>query len=135
MTENIENLIYTAVRNALTAVYSSIGISGEYTPTPSKFPFVQIVEQDSYTYTETIDTAGSHHDQLLYEINVYSNKKSGRKAECKAIMSIVDSTMQGMGFIRTSRSPITVPNFDASIYRMVARYRTLIDADGQTYRR
>ena len=66
---------------------------------------------------------------LMYEINVYSNKTSGKKTECKNIMDSIDRILYGMNFTRISRTP--VPNLeDSSIYRITARYR--VETDGES---
>jgi hypothetical protein len=63
---------------------------------------------------------------VVYEVNAYSNKTSGKKAECKAIMAIVDNVMNGLGFTRTAKTPI---NADPARYRLFARYRAVVSQD------
>jgi hypothetical protein len=43
--------------------------------------------------------------------------------------------MFGMGFVRVGNAPVEVPNANASIYRMVARYRATISKNKVIYRR
>jgi hypothetical protein len=70
----------------------------------------------------------------MYEVNVYSNKKSGKKSECKKIISIIDEEMSALGFTRIMLQPI--PNMDdATKYRMTARYRAVVSKDKVIYRR
>jgi hypothetical protein len=67
-------------------------------------------------------------------LNVYSNKKSGKKSECKAIASLIDDEMAALGFSRSMLQPI--PNMDdATIYRMTGRYRAVVSKDKIIYRR
>lgn len=120
---NIENEVFNTVANALRAVYGdNIMVSGEYNETPSAFPFVTLIEDDNYEVAETRtlgrlpETASS----LMYTANVYSNLKSGRKAQAKSIMDIVDEQMHKLGFQRTMRDQL--PNVDRTIYRVTARY-------------
>ena len=64
--------------------------------------------------------------QVMFEVNVYSNKTEGKKTECKEIMKVIDEVLFKMNFKRIAMTP--VPNMeDASIYRMVARYRVMTD--------
>lgn len=64
--------------------------------------------------------------QVMFEINIYSNKADGRKTECKAIAKVIDDVMFRMNFKRMALTPI--PNMeDATIYRIVARYRAMTD--------
>ncbi len=72
--------------------------------------------------------------QVIYEVNVYSNKARGKKSECKEITAFIDTQFQMLGFTRTLLT--TVPNEqDATIYRMVARYRAIVSKQNIIYRR
>lgn len=133
---NIESEVFNTVATALRAEFTGIFVSGEAVAAPSSFPAVTIVEDDNSTYTRTLDSSGQEkHAQIMYTVNVYSNKSSGKKTECKTIMAIIDDEMQDMGFVRKGSSPAEVPNADKTIYRMVARYRATIDPDKIIYRR
>lgn len=131
---DIESKIYTPIATALRAEFPDVKVSGEYVHAPSGFPFVSIVESDNFTTVEHTDTSGAERfATLMYEVNVYSNKGTGKKSECKKIMAVLDSLMYGMNFTRISLSPI--PNLEnASIYRMTARYRAETDGT-ELYRR
>ena len=75
-----------------------------------------------------------NHSTLMYEVNVYSNKKTGKKTECKKIITLVDEAMSALGFTRIMLQPI--PNMDdATIYRMTARYRAVVSKDKVIFRR
>ena len=130
-----ENEIFDAVAKAVRAFNPSVSISGEYVRTPSKFPFVSLIEMSNTAYDRT-QTDGSleNHASVMYEVNVYSNKKSGKKSECKAIASLIDNEMATLGFSRTMLQPI--PNMDdATIYRITGRYTAVISKDKAIYRR
>lgn len=128
---DVENLVIDTISKALKAsAYSSTYVTTEYADTPSSFPCVSVFEADNYTYQKTQDNdLQEHHTNVMYEINVYSNKTKGSKTEAKKIMEIVDSTMQNNKFTRIIKQPI--PNKDKTIYRIVARYEAVI-ADYQT---
>ena len=120
---NIENEVFNTVANALRAVYGdNIMVSGEYNETPSAFPFVTLIEDDNYEVAETrtLGRLPETASNLMYTANVYSNLKSGRKAQAKSIMDIVDEQMHKLGFQRTMRNQL--PNVDRTIYRVTARY-------------
>lgn len=127
---DVENQIYTPIAEALRAEFPGISISGEYVAAPSKFPYVSIVEQDNYTTALRMDSSNQERfATLMYEVNVYSNKNPGKKSVCRKVMNAVDKLMYGMNFRRISLSPI--PNMEnATIYRLVARYRA--ETDGKT---
>ena len=136
MTKDYENEIFTAVATALRAAYDGIFVTGEYTPTPARFPAVSLVEMDNSTYERTLDSSDAeHHASLMYQVDCYSNLSSGKKSQCKSIMATIDALMLSMGFVRTSRTPMDMPNAETSIYRMTSRYKAVIDNNNKTYRR
>lgn len=130
---DVENEVFTSVRNRVKAEIDSAFVVGEFTASPAKFPCVSIVEKDNSVYTRTISSSSrENHNSLLYEVNVYSNLDSGKKAQAKAIMQIVSDAMLSMGFIRTMCQPIYNLQ-DSKIYRITARFTAVIDKDKFTY--
>lgn len=132
---NIEEEIFDDVATEVRSKYPKIYMVGEYVKSPTSFPFVSLIEQDNYVYTKTQTSLNDeNHCQVMYEINVYSNKIKGKKTECKEIMALIDSVMLHKGFTRTMLQPI--PNIDdATIYRIVARYTGVVSKDKQIFRR
>ena len=131
---DVETKVFSTVAAAFTAAYPDGSRYGEPVDTPAKFPCLTLVEEDNATYEKSQDTdLTEHHATLLYTANVYSNKSSGAKQECKAIMALVDAEMQRMGFTRLFCNQ--TKNLDSKIYRMTARYRGVIDRSGMIYRR
>lgn len=132
---NIEEELFSNIASRVRAVYPKVYIVGEYVKSPPSFPCVSLIEMDNSVYERTQTSDGDeNHSQLMYELNVYSNKSTGKKAECKAIISLVDEIMLGYGFTRTMLQPI--PNMDdATIYRMLARYTAVVSKDKEIYRR
>lgn len=135
MVPDIETDVFNAVATAIEAEFSDVFVTGEYVHAPEFFPAVSIIEEDNSTFLPALDSEGSHHSQLMYDVNVYSNLKSGRKAQAKAIMQKIDEKMSEIGFVRLSRQPLTLPNAETSIYRMNARYRTVVDENKRLLRR
>ena len=132
---NVENEIFSKVAESVRAAYPSVFISGEYVRTPPKFPFVSLIEMSNTAYDRT-QSSGSleNHASLMYEVNVYSNKTSGKKSECKEIAALIDNELAALGFSRTMLQPI--PNMDdATIYRMTGRYTAVVSKDKTLYRR
>lgn len=130
-----ENEIYDRVADRLRETFDGIGVAGEFVLSPSQFPFVSIVEADNAPLQKTqTSTSAENHATLMYEINMYSNRAKGKKAECKSIAGVIDEEMAAMGFTRMMLEPI--PNArDATIYRMVSRYLAVISKDKTVYRR
>lgn len=131
---DIENEVYTKVTKPLRSSYDSIHIYNEEVRTPSKFPFVSIVEIDNYVFKRTMDSGSNErHAQVVYEVTVASNKTTVRKKECKEILSLIDDVFNGMGFTRTMTNPI--PMEDATIFKLVARYSAIVSESGKIYNR
>ncbi len=132
---DVENEVFNSVATDVRAKYPDIYMVGEFVKTPPKFPCVSLVEMDNRSYQQTEDSGSvENHASLMYEVNIYSNKTVGKKAECKAIAALIDERMLALGFARPMLQPI--PNLDdATIYRMVGRYSAVISKDKVIYRR
>ena len=132
---DIESTVFNAVATKVREIFPDIFMVGEYVKSPSSFPAVSLVEMDNSTRIETIDSGSNeNHANVMYEVNVYSNKTTGKKSECKAIMALIDEEMLAMGFSRNTLTP--VPNeYDSTIYRMVGRYRATVSSNNTIYRR
>ena len=132
---DIESDVFSIVSNAVLAKYPKIYMTGEYIKVPPSFPCVSLIEADNQVYRKTRTTSSNeNHVQVVYEVDVYSNKKTGRKSECKTILALIDNQMINLGFTRLLLTPI--PNEeDATVYRMVARYRAIVSKDKVIYRR
>lgn len=120
-----ENEVYTRIARVLRDKFPGINIAGEYVNAPSSFPHVSITQSDNSVVSEQM-TGSAEMAQVMFEINIYSNKADGRKTECKNIAKVIDDVMFKMNFKRMALTPI--PNMeDATIYRIVARYRAMSD--------
>ena len=120
-----ENEVYTRIAKVLREKFPGIDIAGEYIQAPSVFPHVSITQSDNSVIANKT-TGSAEMAQVMFEINVYSNKTEGKKTECKAIMKVIDELLFKMNFKSLALTP--VPNMeDATIYRMVARYRVATD--------
>lgn len=120
-----ENEVYTRVATVLREKFPGIDIAGDYVKAPSSFPHVSITQSDNAVISGRM-TGSAEMAQVMFEVNVYSNKAQGRKSECKSIMAVIDEILFKMNFKRMALTP--VPNMeDATIYRLVARYRVATD--------
>lgn len=132
---DIENPVFDRVANKVREVFPGIFMVGEYVSSPASFPAVSLMEMENATNTETIDSGScENHADVMYEVNVYSNRTVGKKSECKAIIALIDEEMLAMGFSRSTLTP--VPNeYDSTIYRMVGRYIATVSSDHKIFRR
>ena len=122
----IEAKVYTPLRNALVAAYPGIFVTSEPTATQAKFPAVSIVQQDNYMSINKLDNSGTERfATVMFQVDVYSNKASGKKSQCKEIMNFVDDMFFALNFTRLSLTPIPMEN--EGYYRLSARYRAETD--------
>lgn len=114
--------------------YPDLFITGEYVKTPPSFPCVSLIEMDNAVFRDSQTTDGENHAVVMYELNVYSNRTVGKKAECKEIVAYFDELLKELNFTRMMLEPI--PNQDeATIYRMLGRYRAIVSKNNTIYRR
>ena len=132
---DIESMVFDRVATRVREQFPNIFIAGEYVKSPSSFPAVSLMEMDNAIREYSRDSGSNeNHVNVMYEVNVYSNKTTGKKSECKAIVALIDAEMTAMGFVRSAVTP--VPNeYDSTIYRMVGRYRAAVSHDHKIYRR
>lgn len=132
---DIENAVFNRVAMKVREIYPDIFMTGEYVKSPPSFPAASLMEMDNSTRIETIDSGSNeNHANVMYEVNVYSNKTVGKKTECKAIIALIDEEMLAMGFSRSTLTPVPNEN-DSTIYRMVGRYRAAVSSTHEIYRR
>lgn len=132
---DLESPLFTEIAGALRSEYKGVTVYGEYVPAPAGFPSVSIVEMDNSTFLPTwSNRATEQYAFVMYEVNVYSNLTEGKKAQAKAIMDTIDTMLQEYGFERITVTPVQNMN-DATIYRMVGRYRAVVGDDLTVYRR
>lgn len=129
---DIENILFTAVKTALP---DDVKCGVSYDKKPGHFPFFTLIVEDNKVYEKFIDSAQIENAaDIMVEINVYSNKTSGKKEECKKIIKQADAVLSGFNLTRTFCRP--TPNLeDSTVYRMTARYRGIVDTDYNIYRR
>lgn len=132
---DVESAVFNTIATAISTRYPNIFVTGEYVKAPTSFPAISLYEIDNAVLRSTQDTSGmENHALVVYELNVYSNKKNGKKSECRDIVALIDTQMAALGFTRIMLNP--VPNIeDATIYRLTGRYRAVIGTDETIFRR
>ena len=131
---DIETPIFDMMAEQLRNQFTGIKVYGEELLAPSTFPCASIVETDNYTKTNTQDSGSvENHATVVFTVNVYSNKSSGKKSECKAILSYIDDMFINLGFARTTKEHITMNN--ATVCRMIARYTATVSKNLEICRR
>lgn len=120
-----EQLVYDSVSTELRGRVDDIFIIGvELTDTPPQFPAVSIVQSNSsanprYSTFEKVDNVAEEE----YKFGIYSNLEDQKQAkqQAKKILAVIDGVMSDLFYIRSFCQPI--PNADAKITRIVARYQ------------
>lgn len=120
-----ESFVFSKVAGILRAEYPNIFVSGEFVDSPAKFPAATIIEADNDVYKKMRTTTIENAAQLMYQVDVFSNKTGYKKSEAKAIMDTIDQQFAALGFTRTMCNPVSNLQ-DATIYRIVARYTGVV---------
>lgn len=132
---DIENDVFSEVANKARAEFPKLYVTGEYVKSPPSFPCVSLVEIDNATFRNSQTTeCQENHVAVSYEVNVYSNKTKGKKAECKEIVAFIDEVLMNLNFTRIMLEPVPNQN-DATIYRMLGRYRAVVSRNKTIFRR
>lgn len=131
---DIENEVMTLVYDAVHPTYESANFESGLNLSPSKFPCVCVEEVNNTTRRSTIDSSGREkYANIAYEINVFTNNVSGKKAAAKAIMQLIDEAFTRKGFERVTKQPYSLDN--GTKYRLLARYQATVAEDYTIYGR
>lgn len=131
---DIENEVMTLIYNAVHPTYGSAKFESVLNLSPSVFPCICVEELDNSTRMSTADSGSNErYINVTYEINIFTNDVSGKKAAAKNILSLIDSAMVSHGFERTMRNPFSLDN--GTKYRLLARYQASVSENHTIYRR
>lgn len=126
------NEVFNAVSTDLRSAYTEIRVVGEYVVSPTSFPTVTIDEIQNIPVH--LDSAvESKYAQVQYRVQVFSNKRDGKRAEAREIYKRVDEKMQSLGLYAISYST-TPAIYNSEIYCITAIYTAVIDKNGMVYR-
>lgn len=133
---DIENALFDKLANLLETEFSEL-VDNVYSETPneiSSFPLVVIQEVSNLNYIKGQDNNEfENYATIAYDVNIYSNKISGAKLECKAILTKLDIMFLNYNFRRISYIPFK--NNDDNVYRLTARYQAVVSNDYRLYSR
>ena len=123
---DVESKVFQKCADAFRAAYPNGFITPEFVPKPPNFPAVSVVEMDNNVDERALDNGNVENAvNVMYQVDVYSNLNTGKKAQAKVIVALIDEVLAQHRFVRTFCNP--VQNFnDERIYRMTARYRRRI---------
>ena len=141
---DIESKIFMIVYNAVMAYDNTIYVTSEASIAPPSFPAVYVEQIDSYNPPEyRISSHEELYAAMTFNVEVYSNKASGKKQEAKNILTVIDNAMRVAGLRRTMSNYVdltdnrnsSVSNRNQSIIRLLGRYECLADTGGNIYAR
>ena len=129
------NEIFTSVATSVRNKHTGTSVTGEYTRKPSKFPTVTLDEIQNVVVDRLEDSSNAENFAgVTYRLQVFSNKRTGKKAEAREIFATADAEMRRMGFRRVTYT--TTPEiYDSTIYCIMATYEAVVSAAGYVYTR
>jgi hypothetical protein len=129
------NEIFTSVATSVRNKHTGITVTGEYTRKPSKFPAVTLDEIQNVVVDRLEDSSNAENFAgVTYRLQVFSNKRTGKKAEAREIFATADAEMRRMGFRRVTYT--TTPEiYDSTIYCIMATSEAVVSSAGYVYTR
>jgi len=129
MIVNIFNELFTVIKTTL----NDCTVLAEYPSTPPDFPCVIVSELSNNTYVDTVDTSGEQHNDITFEINIFSNAPN-KTTQVRDIKTRIDNILAGT--YRMTRDDMgAVPNYaDTNIYRHIVRYSGIVDSNKKIHR-
>ena len=129
---DFSNEIFNAVAKHLRSLYKGIQVKGEYVATPAKFPTVTIDETSNIPVSLDSATTNKYAD-VVYRVQVFSNKENGKRAEAREIYKSVDEKMMELGlFAKSYTSTPTI--YNSEVYTITATFGGIIGENGVIYR-
>ena len=126
------NEIFNFVAVALRSNYKGIKVVGEYVATPTTFPTVTVDETQNIP-THLDSSAQNKYAEVVYRVQIFSNKKNGKRAQAREIYASVDASMQALGFFAETYTT-TPAVYNSEVYCITVTYRGVVDREGRIYR-
>ena len=130
---DFSNEIFTEIFNTVKEVHGEkVKVIGEYVKIPDEFPCVTVDETHNVPY-ET-DSGAEKYSAITYRVQVFSNKRAGKRAEAREIYKTVSDKMFDMNLI--AKTYRTTPDmYNSNIYEIQGTFEGAIDRVGVLYRR
>ena len=141
---DVEYKIFNIIYNAVMAYDNTIYVTSETSIAPPSYPAVYVEQVDSYNPPEfRISSRVEPFACIVTDVQVYSNKESGKKAEAKSIFAVIDDALRREGLRRVTSNYVdltdnrnsSVSNRNQAIIRLLGRYECLADTGGNIYER
>lgn len=126
----IGNEVFTKIKNDIPNAL----VLGDYPSTKPEFPCIIFSELTNIAVTSTVDSSGEKHNNLSFEINIFTNGYN-RKTLSKTLRKQVDDIMSDYYNMNRDSSE-TTPNYsDEDVYRHTLRYSCVVDENKVIFRR
>lgn len=127
---DVESYVYSTVTKAAKAMFPTLTTASWTDVVEPKFPFALVQQTDDFDVRSTLNSTHSNEARhVTFEVNVYSDKARGRKAEAKSISSYIALVFKSLGFVETAGgSPIDLTDEQN---RHLARYMCRFEASVQ----
>lgn len=129
MIVDISNEVFTSLKTALTG----IRVETSYPSTTPTFPCVVFEELSNNTDPETIDTSGEKYNDLVFQIDIFSESET-KNSEIKSIRDSIDNVMSDLYRMTRGYSGRTPNYLDEAIYRYTLRYNARVNSDKKIFR-
>lgn len=129
------NELFTHVATEVREKHEGTKVMGENTRMPSQFPLVALDETRNVSLEKYEDSSLlEKYTGITLKLQVFSNKETGKKAECRAIFQTADTVLRHYGLSRKTYT--TTPDiYNSTIYQITATYEGVISSDGVIYRK
>ena len=127
---DISNEVLTEIKTSL----PDVAVLTEFPMKKPSFPCITFRDSGNTTHIDSVDSGGEQHNEISFEINIFSNGKN-KITKAKEIRNTIDGIMSDK-YNMTRDLSDQIPNFaDESIYRYVLRYSCIVDKSERIYRR
>lgn len=129
---DIEQAVFTIVRDAVKTKYPNALVLGEYTREIQTFPCVMLTEINNIVNKQTQDDIRvENHCIVGYQVDVICTG-TNKKKQSKEIIKEVDTALASKLFIRDFLQSLN--DFeDIQLYRITARYSAVVGNDYRMY--
>ena len=130
---DFSNPIFNRIAEKVRAVHGDgVKVIGEYIDIPTDFPCVAIDE--IYNVPTELDSGEQKYAAVTYRVQVFSNKRGGKRAQAREIYSTVADEMYAMNLM--GKTYTTTPDvYNANIYQIRGTFEGAIRKDGMIFRR
>ena len=122
--------VYDYIANAIDRADRHVACSARLEPVPEEFPACSIVQISEGSISKNYTLAYDDQQvQRIFEVHVFSNKKTGALLEAESILEEVRAAFRRLYFKESFVGRIE--NTDPTIMRLVGRFRRAIGGDDE----